>query len=373
MLGSKPRIAHFKIYSMNNRIVGFDLARAYAIFGMFIVNFNTVFGSHNDNSLPGKLLALFNGNSSSTFVILAGMGVSLMTNRATYQPEEKRRLQSIIIKRSWFLFFSGLFLFLWWPADILHFYGGYMHLAALILFSPKKYYLLLAALAIVVFHTLFLFIPFENGWNFDTLQYTDFWTLNGFFRNTFYNGWNSIFPWIAYFLFGMWLGRLDWQDFAIRKKLFLYGFLLFSATELLQLSASTSGLHKDLIFYLTADYLPPFLPFMLSTTGFALMLLVACMYFGNRFASYPIVSLLSKTGQMTLTHYVSHLTIGFIMIMVMTGKAYTGVLDKHVPVEPIYILLFAITYFIISLLFSKVWSSKFKNGPLETLMRKISG
>jgi hypothetical protein len=43
--------------SSKNRIIGFDLARAYAIFGMFIVTFNTVFGSHtNHEGLSGFLI-----------------------------------------------------------------------------------------------------------------------------------------------------------------------------------------------------------------------------------------------------------------------------------------------------------------------------
>ena len=67
---------------MKQRIIGFDLARAYAIFGMYIVNYNTVFGSHNDNSLMGKFLSMFSGNSSTVFIMLAGMGIALMTNRS---------------------------------------------------------------------------------------------------------------------------------------------------------------------------------------------------------------------------------------------------------------------------------------------------
>ncbi len=43
---------------MKNRIIGFNLARAYAIFGMFIVNFNTVFGNHtNHNGVSGYDIA----------------------------------------------------------------------------------------------------------------------------------------------------------------------------------------------------------------------------------------------------------------------------------------------------------------------------
>lgn len=44
---------------MQQRIIGFDLARAYAIFGMFIVNFNFCFGSFQVNSPLGRYLNLF--------------------------------------------------------------------------------------------------------------------------------------------------------------------------------------------------------------------------------------------------------------------------------------------------------------------------
>jgi len=356
---------------MKNRIIGFDLARAYAIFGMFIVNFNIVFGSHEDTSILGRFLNLFNGNSSTTFVILAGMGVALMTNRAVYSLEEKQQLQAMVMKRSWFLFFTGLLLYNWWSADILHFYGGYMHLAALLLFTPKKYYLWAAALAIVIFHLLLLIIPYENGWNFDALEYTDFWTLSGFLRNTFYNGWNPIFPWVAYFLLGMWLGRLDWQNQKIKQNLLLTGVLLFLGVSLLQMTAGYFD--EDLAFYITADYLPPFLPFMLSTSGFALILLVICITIGERFSNNKILLALAKTGQMTLTHYVVHLTLGMILFSLLTGKTDINSMNQGSPTPPIVVLGFAITFYLLSLFFSFQWSRKFKNGPLETLMRKISG
>lgn len=99
---------------MHPRIIGFDLTRAYAIFGMFIVNFNFCFGSFQDNSLLGKCLNLFVGNSTAIFIILAGMGVSQMTNRKEYTTSEKSKLKSVILKRSWFLVGLGLLLYSWW-------------------------------------------------------------------------------------------------------------------------------------------------------------------------------------------------------------------------------------------------------------------
>jgi uncharacterized membrane protein YeiB len=355
------------------RIIGFDLARAYAVLGMYIVNFNTVFGSFTDKSTLGQFLGLFNGNSSTTFVILAGMGIALMTNRSDYSLAEKSKLKKVISRRSWFLFVIGLLLYIWWPADILHYYGGYMHLAILILFVPPKYYWWAAGVAIIIFHVLFAIIPYETGWNFKTLEYTDFWTINGFLRNTLYNGWNSIFPWVAYFFAGMWLGRLEWSGFKIQRNVFLIGLSLLVFINASQMYATQAITDTNLLLYITADYIPPFLPFMLSTFGFALMLISTFMFIGSKFEHHKYAKLFAATGQMTLTHYISHLTIGMMIFSLLTSKNYVGYLSQNAPTSPLFILLFAVFYFILSCLFSKLWTLKFKNGPVETLMRKISG
>jgi uncharacterized protein len=358
---------------MKQRIIGFDLARAYAILGMFIVNYNTVFGSFTNKSLSGKFLSLFSGNSSSVFVILAGMGIALTTNRAGYSKEEQYKLKKIISKRSWFLFVLGLLLYFWWPADILHFYGGYMHIALLILFLPKQYYLWFALLAVMIFHLLLLIIPYQTGWNFNTLEYTDFLTIKGFLRNTFYNGWNPIFPWVGYFIAGMWLGRLDWSLVKTQQKIFFTGLAIYLFILALQFYVNNNVENEGLKFYITADYIPPFLPFILSTFSFGLMLISFFMYLGSKVANNKLALVFASTGQMTLTHYISHLTIGMLIFSLLTGKNYTGHLSAKAATSPLIILLFALCYFIISCVFSCWWAKKFKHGPIETTMRKISG
>ena len=357
---------------MKTRIIGFDLARAYAIFGMFIVNFNTVFGSHTNHTGLSGFLNLFNGNSSTLFVMLAGMGVSLMTNRNDYTLEERESIKSIITKRSWFLFVMGVAFYFWWPADILHFYGGYMHIAVLLIFFPKKYFLYAAAATIIIFHLLLTIVPYDTGWNLETLMYNDFWTLKGFLRNTFYNGWNSIFPWIAYFFLGMYLGRLNWSDLTTPKKVLLIGSSVYFITFLIQSYATSVTQNKDLLFYLTADYLPPFLPFMLGTASFGLILISIFIFIGNKIGETKIARILSSTGQMTLTHYIAHLVLGLLILSIITGKTLSYDLLKEIPTNPIIILTFTIIYFLFSCSFSYLWTKKYKNGPLEMLMRKIS-
>jgi len=359
---------------MKQRIIGFDLARAYAIFGMFIVNFNFSFGSvMNPTDTVGHFLNIFTGNSTAIFIICAGMGISLMTNKPYYTIEEKAKLKSKILKRSWVLFAMGLLLYNWWSGDILHFYGGYMHFAAFLLFVPKRYYLLGGIIAITIFHILLFVIPINTSWDFTTFRYIDFWTPTGFLRNTFYNGWNSMFPWISYFLVGMWLGKLNWQDRLTKRNIFMVGLIVFIIIQGLRLMVRQHFFNPFWSDYIMAEYFPAYLPFVLVTMTFAFMVIPICMHIGEIFSTNKLVLALQKTGQMTLSHYVIHLTLGMIIMATLTGKHYTGLLEDEQPTLSIYILAYSLLFYIFSILFSVFWSKKFKNGPLETLMRKISG
>lgn len=358
---------------MRQRIKGFDLARAYAIFGMFVVNFNFCFGSFQDKTPIGSFLNLFTGNSTAIFIICAGMGVSLMTYRHdTYTSQERKRFKSIILKRSWFLFALGLLLYIWWPGDILHFYGGYMHLAAFLLFVPKSYYMLFAVVAIAVFHVLLFIIPIGTSWDFESFKYSDFWSIKGFLRNTFYNGWNSIFPWFAYFLLGMWLGRISWQHAKTKRKLFFTGLAFFVGAEALRRYAVQKQWSGEIMNYIMAEYFPPYLPFMIITASFALMVIATCLWLGEKYHQSKIVHFFSLTGKMTLTHYVMHLTIGMLVFQYLSGLKYTGLLQTGRPSTPLYILGFSVAFYLFSIGFSVLWSKRFKNGPLESLMRKVS-
>ena len=327
----------------------------------------------NPTDTVGHFLNIFTGNSTAIFIICAGMGVSLMTKRNDYTAEEKLKLKSKILKRSWFLFAIGLLLFNWWSGDILHFYGGYMHFAAFILFVPKRYYLLGALTAIIIFHLLLFVIPITTSWDFTTYKYVDFWTPIGFLRSTFYNGWNSIFPWLSYFLVGMWLGRLNWQDRITKRNIFTVGLIIFIFIQGLRIMARQQFFNPFWSEYVMAEYFPPYLPFILITMAFAFMVIPICIVIGEKFSTNKIVLALQKTGQMTLSHYVIHLTLGMVLMATLTSKHYTGLLEDEQPTSPIYILVYSLLFYVFSIVFSILWSKKFKNGPLETLMRKISG
>jgi uncharacterized membrane protein YeiB len=357
--------------TLQQRYVGFDVARAYAIWGMFIVNFNFSFGSIlNDDGWGNRFLSLFEGNSTAIFILCAGMGLSFMSQSASFNNEEKKLLKSKVLRRSWFLFALGLLLYPWWSGDILHFYGGYMHVAAFLLFIPRFNYLYLALLAIAIYHILLSLIPVGTGWDFSTFYYTDFWSITGFLRNSLYNGWNSLFPWIAYFFVGMWMGKLNWENIKTLRSVFISGLSLFTFFQVLRFYGKTqltAGFWSD---YLFSDYFPPYLPFMCITIGFAFMVISLCMLLARRFPSSRLLLALQKTGQMTLSLYVVHLTIGMQLFAWLNHKHYTGLMEDETPSPPWYILSFATAFYILCFILSLVWRKKWSHGPLEILLRK---
>jgi uncharacterized membrane protein YeiB len=182
-----------------------------------------------------------------------------------------------------------------------------------------------------------------------------------------------MFPWIAYFFTGMWLGHLSWNNSRIRRNVFVSGLLIFLSFQALRWLVKQQMFDQYWSDYIMAEYFPPYLPFMMITIGFALMVIPICMFIGEKYADHKLILALQKMGQMTLSHYVIHLTLGMAILGGLTGKHYTGFLEDEMPTSPVYILAYAVGFYVLSILFSIFWSRKFRNGPLETVMRKISG
>ena len=64
------------------------------------------------------------GRASATFVILAGVGLSLLSRRAEKRATWRRWPASVArFRRAAFLFVVGLLYWSIWPAEILHYYG----------------------------------------------------------------------------------------------------------------------------------------------------------------------------------------------------------------------------------------------------------
>ena len=356
------------------RIEGYDLARAVAIIGMIIVNFKVVFNAYSGSKWLVNFAELFDGKAAATFVVLAGIGLSLMSNRAR-EERDTGRLKGIrwsLLKRALFLFVAGLLYISIWPADILHYYGMYLLLALPLLTTRSNVLILLASLLVLGYPFLLDIYDYGQGWNWDTLTYTGFWTTAGFLRNLLINGFHPVIPWLSFLLVGMGLGRLDLSDASVRNRAILYSLLGFVVVQGLS-SWLVAGLieenprvtEEDIIAIFGTKPMPPLPFYMLSGTSIAILVISVCVDIAERWPHALVVRALVYTGQMALTIYILHVVLGMGIIFIFLGE------EVFWPIS--YAMLHAVIFSLVSVVFSYKWRLRYKRGPLEMLMRKLTG
>ncbi|MFT7617649.1 MAG: hypothetical protein ACI97A_001288, partial [Planctomycetota bacterium] len=197
---------------MKQRVIGFDLARCFAIFGMVVVNFKTAMSPDtNGHDWLLSLTGLLDGRAAATFVILAGIGLSLMSQSARQAGDGQALslVRNTLLKRSLFLFVVGLSFSPIWIADILHYYGVYIAIAAFCLALTTRQLWGLTAGLVCGFFLLVLLLDYEQNWDWSTLSYEGFWTFRGFALNLFFNGFHPVIPWLGFMLVGLIIGRID--------------------------------------------------------------------------------------------------------------------------------------------------------------------
>lgn len=360
-------------YKQSVRIPGIDLARALAVIGMIIVNFKVVFGE-NGWSWVKSFANAFDGKAAATFVVLAGVGLALMTNSAlTNNDSQKLKTVRIrIVKRALFLFIVGISYIVIWPADILHFYGVYMLIILLLLSSNEKTILISVIALILLYLLLISFCNYETGWNYDTLEYLDFWTFNGFFRNLFFNGFHPVIPWAAFMLFGFWFGKQDLTNGPFIEKAFWVSSLTFVIIQILShlsisfLSEGSEETTRELSEIIGTNPMPPLPIYMFNGIAISISVISACIIIGNRFSKNIIILALNKTGQLALTFYVAHIVIG-LGIMELLSPEKMG----DYPIE--FSITYALVFSLVCIIFATYWLKNRKYGPVEWFMKKIIG
>lgn len=357
---------------MKKRIIGIDVARALAVMGMIIVNFKVVLGENGDSWVK-SFAHLFDGKAAATFVVLAGIGVALMTNSALKnQAQAKLKIaRKRIVKRALFLFVVGLSYIWIWPADILHFYGIYMLLTLLFVARPPKQ-ILIGTLSLILFYpVLIVLFEYETGWNFATLAYTDFWTLSGFFRNLFYNGFHPVIPWTAFMLFGVWFGKQDLHDDGFVKKSLWVSLGVFISVQILSIgliqfiSKGSPEAIEGLTPLLGTAPMPPMPLYMLNGISISVVIISACILLAKRYENSKIIDLLNKTGQLALTFYVAHVVLGMGIIEII-GPLELGAYSIE------FSVIYALVFSLVCILFAEIWLRYKKSGPLEWGMRKLT-
>jgi len=355
--------------TVKGRIVGFDVARAFAILGMMLVNYKIVFAQgivkfENVNNFIG----LFEGRAAAVFLILAGIGLRIMTKKG-YDSGDKiiRDMERrTILKRAGFLMILGTILYVvfGWSADILHYYGVYMILVCLFLYLDK-WTVLASAMGITVFSALLqIFMDYQLGWNATFTDYLDMNTLNGLLRNTFFNGYHPVFPWFAFILIGLVIGQLDFRDKQVVKGVIVSGLSFAVLTEgLSHYLIEWSSNAELMIYFFDTKPMNPTLFYIFAATGWAMAFIGVCVLGFKANSNSKLTKSLILTGQMALTHYVVHVIDVLVLFQIIDGLKYR---------DESFVLILSFVVFALMTVFSSYWAKQYKRGPLEWVMRKVA-
>lgn len=368
-----PRMGRSRFSPHTYRIAGYDLARAIALVGMIFVNVKYQMEAEDYGTpLQIWLSNLIDGRPAVTFVILAGAGLSLLNLcRGRSDRPAPAKTYSTILKRAAFLFLVGLAFSRIWHADILHFYGVYFALAVFLVNSSGR------TLVTVSIAAWIITIIFAYQFNFFAISATDdvwapeFWTGKGFLENLFFSGCYPVFPWVLYFIMGMWLGRQNISDRKLQKKILLFAVLLVVISETCAwmvenviITEATLDSFPLIFFLIGTDPFSASVLAVFSASGTALLTIVLSIMVAQRTGGSKWIKPFLAASQMSLTLYIAQIGICQLLLMA-AGRA-----DRENPLSDAW--LWATVFNIAALAFAYFWVNHFKRGPFEKLLRWIS-
>lgn len=341
----------------DRRIVGFDVARAVALLGMVLVNYKGV--TESDEAGADWLVwlsDLIDGRAATLFVLLAGIGVSLRSKRARRDPDKYLASErNHLLKRALMLLVVGLFFHEIWPSDILHLYGLFLALAAFVLAVPSRMLWLLALLAVVGAVVL------QSTLNYDAEF--EFWTFAGWASDFLFNGEHPLFPWIAILFVGMWLGRQELRDTAVREKVLVGALAVALVSEGIDAASDKVEELDDATATILSSWPDPPVPlFIVGATATAIVITCVALSLTEQRRKASWVRALAVTGQMTFTLYIAH-------AFVILPLDVMGLLDDCSLLDS---MALSVGFFVAAVLFCVLLRRRYRYGPLEAAIRSLA-
>jgi uncharacterized membrane protein YeiB len=342
---------------------------------MILVHFPMVAEERTGSSRLDILATILDGRAAALFVVLAGVGITLLSRKAVAAGGEAlAAVRRTLVLRGIFLLAIGFLNLTIWQGDILRVYGVSLIFASGLLLVSDRALLGVAAAFALVFIVLFVAVDFDANWNDEWSEYDGLWEPTNLVRNLFYDGFRSVFPWTGFVLYGMWLGRVGLADRVTNRRVLLTALTVAVVTEIASsVAVSTlvdwSGptMNEDeeaqIVALFGTESMPALPLFLVAAGGEATAIIALCvrvtLAWPSRFWE-PLVA----TGQMTLTWYVAHIVIGL------------GTLEALGLVDEISLraaVACGLGFFAAAVLISWGWRAGFRRGPLEWLMRSLTG
>ena len=363
--------ASFTDTAPSARLHGPDVVRAVALIGVVVMNFHGYLILRSIDSgttwprtgwleeLVDPWTGPLSTRFAATFVLVAGVSVTLLTRRAAGDPTRVSEMRWRLIRRGVLLYVLGLVLDTIWPGTIIVYYGAMFVLAAAIFTWRSRWIIAagggaaVAAAAIQVWEYERNRDGHDTGW----LTGPDQDSVRRYVFDVFVNGTHPLLPWFAFLCAGIVLGRVLgaswWRPAATGV-----GIVLVTVSSMLS-AAATADLRAVVFSIKPSDRS---LVYVASALGTALLAYVAIDWLAARFpvATDP----LRRAGQLTLSLYLAHI-FGFKLLVDWLGWIEPAGADVA--------LLFAAVFWVAAIAAGMWWQRRFGRGPAEYVYRAFGG
>ncbi|MEU1849508.1 DUF418 domain-containing protein [Streptomyces sp. NPDC019990] len=366
------------------RLVGVDLARALAVFGMYVVHIGPPLSA--TSGVGSWIRYISDGHSSVLFATLAGFSLMLLAGRR--EPKTglagRQATARIVIRAVVLLALGTVMAMDFGGVIILGFYGVYFLLALpLVRLRARTLAIIAAAFALVTPQLAFLLNSLLTSSVQESINaYDPLHRLSEVgVLDLLLTGFYPALTWMSFVIAGMALGRLDLNSTTVQKRLAAFGAALTAAAYGMSLLLAGKGALRSLAeggsssggsgsVPLDSGSLPDMPASLLLTAGphsgttfdiigsvgVAILVIVGATVLMDRL---PRLRRLAKpviaVGTMSLTAYVGH----FVVQPMLPVPAGTGTQQSWVPL---------IMFVLGTIVFAAIWSRFFRRGPLEYLL-----
>ena len=352
---------------LSSRRPGPDVVRALAMVGVLMMNYHGYLILRGAERGSGALYELFDPwtgplstRFAATFVLTAGVGVTLMTAKALGHAERTTAMRWLLFRRGLLLYGTGLLFDFVWPGTILPYYGAMFVLAAL-LFTLRSRWIAVIGGGAALAGWLIRWWMYErslDGRSTDWLTNPGPRSPRGLVFGVFVNGTHPLLPWLAFFCAGIIVGRmltLSWWRPAAAG----IGFVLYASGTLANAAAGS-----DRTYVLLSDN--PFdrgLAYSASALGTALIAFAAITWVADRFERSPVIDALRRAGQMSLTIYLAH-ALAFNLLVDTLDIVQPGGIGTALACTAVFWVTATSAAFL--------YQQRYGRGPAERLYRHLT-
>jgi len=353
------------------RLPGPDVVRAVALIGVMVMNYHGYLilrglESGANRRRTGWLDDLFDPwdgplstRFAATFVLVAGVGVTLLTRRSLGDRTHVTEMRWRLIRRGVLLYVLGLLLDVIWPGTIIVYYGAMFVLVAAIFAWRSRWIVAVGAIAAIAATGIRLweFDRSRNGHATEWLSRPGDDSIRAYVFDVFVNGTHPLLPWLAFLCAGIVLGRALtttwWRPAAMGA-----GVALMAVSSTLA-SLPIAGIPA---IALSIDPYDRSIVYVASALGTALVAYATIDWIAERLRS--ATEPLRRAGQLTLSLYLAHILV-FNLVVDWLGWVEPGEIGTA--------LLFATGFWIAAVAAGTVWQRRFGRGPAEYVYRAFGG